>query len=127
MFLHLATTALCGEMNGLADGVTMPLRNYRSAAEKLVSEAHSKRNLPEAEVLVELLSLARVMHTDMAGFIKGMDRCTRALLALHNSVQELATKSRARMRNITAHTFNSYIFGANTPGSSLLTVPSVPQ
>lgn len=128
MFLHLTTRTLCGEMNKLAEAVTIPLRNYKAPAERIVSEAAaSHRGLPEAEALVELLSLTRAMHADMAGFVKGMDKCTRALLAIHKSVQELATKSHARMRNITAHTFNSYVFSANTPGSSLLTVPTVPQ
>lgn len=128
MFLNLATRTLCGDMQELAEAVTIPLRSYKTPAERIVTEAvESRRRLPEAEALVELLSMTRDLHTNMAAFIKGMDKCTHALLALHKSVQELATKSHARMRNITAHTFNSIIFSANTPGSSLLTVPTVPQ
>lgn len=129
MFLHMAIQELCKEMSGLTDQVTWPLREYKNAASRAIASDASPTDgrLPQIETLIEILGHVSKMHGKMVSFGKRLDENTKALLALHQNIQELASKSRARMRNVTAHTFNSIIFSANTPGSSLLSSSTVPQ
>lgn len=82
---------------------------------------------PSLAAVDELNKTSRLLKKNVATILNGINNCTAALLKLHQSSKQLSSKHRALFRNVTAHLHTSYVFNANTPGSSLLLDPSLPQ
>jgi len=123
MAAQAKTRELARHIASYADATINQLREFGAAVGRTIDE--------NDEASLERLEAFDVINKNLRKNLKtistGLENCASALYSLNTTSKGLNSKHRALFRNIRSHLYNSYIFDANTPGSSLLLDPSVPQ
>jgi hypothetical protein len=123
MAAQIKTRGLARQIMGYTDAVINQAREYGAMVSRTLAESD--------EVSLERIEAFEAINMDLKKNLRtigiGLENCALALYSLNTTSKALNSKHRALFRNIRSHLYNSYIFDANTPGSSLLLDPSVPQ
>lgn len=122
------TRDLADMLTGLADVTMNQIKEFSTAVERtLPKDEGDETRLDFKEKMEELTKINKALRKNLRTIGTGLSNCASALYSLNTTSKAVNSKHRALFRNIRSHLYNSYIFDANTPGSSLLLDPSVPQ
>jgi len=122
------TRDLADMLTGLADVTMNQIKEFSIAVERTLPKDEGRETkLDVKEKVEELTKINKALRKNLRTIGTGLSNCASALYSLNTTSKAVNSKHRALFRNIRSHLYNSYIFDANTPGSSLLLDPSVPQ